>query len=220
MIGAGGMYPPPEGYLARVAEICRAHDVLLVADEVITGFGRTGHWFASARFGIEPDLMTTAKGLTSGYAPLGAVIVGPRVSAPFWRPGSAEVSGTATRTPGTPPRARSGSPTGPIERDGLLPRVAGLEGVLAGAVRPLAENRLVSEVRAGTGLLAAVQLAPDAIEADPGLGTRLVADIRRRGVITRLLRGRAADLPAVRDHRGGDHPARRDVRGRPGRGAS
>jgi adenosylmethionine-8-amino-7-oxononanoate aminotransferase len=189
------MYPPPEGYLARVAEICRAHDVLLVADEVITGFGRTGHWFASARFGIEPDLMTTAKGLTSGYAPLGAVIVGPRVSAPFWRPGSAEVFRHGYTYAGHPTACAVGlANLDLIERDGLLERVAGLEGVLAGAVRPLASSRLVSEVRAGTGLLAAVQLAPDAIEADPGLGARLVADIRRRGVITRLLRGGALQV--------------------------
>ena len=195
VIGAGGMYPPPEGYLARVAEICRAHDVLLVADEVITGFGRTGHWFASARFGIEPDLMTTAKGLTSGYAPLGAVIVGPRVSAPFWRPGSAEVFRHGYTYAGHPTACAVGlANLDLIERDGLLERVAGLEGVLAGAVRPLASSRLVSEVRAGTGLLAAVQLAPDAIEADPGLGARLVADIRRRGVITRLLRGGALQV--------------------------
>ena len=88
VIGAGGVYPPPEGYLARVQEICRLHDVLFIADEVITGFGRLGSWLGSGRFGLEPDMIITAKGLTSGYAPLGAVIVGPRVAEPFWRPGS------------------------------------------------------------------------------------------------------------------------------------
>jgi putrescine---pyruvate transaminase len=61
------------------------HDVLLAADEVITGFGRLGHWFGSTRFEIEPDLLIGAKGITSGYAPLGLVVVGPRVQEPFWR---------------------------------------------------------------------------------------------------------------------------------------
>src|SRR5215472_4398453 len=64
VIGAGGVYPPPAGYLASVREICRRHDVLFVADEVITGFGRTGAWFASERFTLDPDLMITAKGLS------------------------------------------------------------------------------------------------------------------------------------------------------------
>src|ERR1700749_3214100 len=97
VIGAGGVYPPPEGYLARVRDICRQHDVLFIADEVITGFGRAGRWLASERFGLDPDLITTAKGLSSGYAPIGAGIAAERVgepgrgSEPFWRPGSAEV---------------------------------------------------------------------------------------------------------------------------------
>jgi putrescine---pyruvate transaminase len=67
VVGAGGVYFPPDGYLARVQEICRQHDVLFVVDEVITGFGRTGAWFASERFSLTPDLVTVAKGLTSGY---------------------------------------------------------------------------------------------------------------------------------------------------------
>src|SRR5215469_1525349 len=74
VVGAGGVYFPPDGYLAEVQQICRDNDVLFVADEVITGFGRTGAWFGSIRYGLEPDLMITAKGLTSGYLPLGAVI--------------------------------------------------------------------------------------------------------------------------------------------------
>ena len=74
MVGAGGVYPPPPGYLAEVRAICRDSGVLFVADEVITGFGRTGAWFASTRWGLEPDLITCAKGLTSGYLPMGAVV--------------------------------------------------------------------------------------------------------------------------------------------------
>ena len=87
VIGAGGIYPPPDGYLTEVRQICREHDILFVADEVITGFGRIGgDWFASTRFDLQPDIMTTAKGLTSGYVPMGAVFVAPRVAEPFFDP--------------------------------------------------------------------------------------------------------------------------------------
>ena len=80
IIGAGGVYLPPEGYLAEVRDICREHDILFVVDEVVTGFGRIGgEWFASTRFDLQPDMMTTAKGLTSGYVPMGAVFIAPRV---------------------------------------------------------------------------------------------------------------------------------------------
>ena len=77
--GAGGVIIPPPGYWAEIQRICRKHDVLLVADEVVCGFGRTGRWFGSERFGIEPDIMTVAKGLSSGYVPIAAVLLGPRV---------------------------------------------------------------------------------------------------------------------------------------------
>ncbi|HYY77329.1 MAG TPA: aspartate aminotransferase family protein [Gaiellaceae bacterium] len=80
---AGSITPPP-GYFERVREICDEHGVLLVADEVICGFGRVGDWFGCTRYGIEPDMMTMAKGITSAYAPLGAVVASPRVSEPFF----------------------------------------------------------------------------------------------------------------------------------------
>ncbi len=73
------------GYLTEVRDICREHDILFVVDEVVTGFGRIGgSWFASTRFGLEPDMITTAKGLTSGYVPMGAVFVAPTVAEPFF----------------------------------------------------------------------------------------------------------------------------------------
>ncbi|MEM7226372.1 MAG: aspartate aminotransferase family protein [Pseudomonadota bacterium] len=75
IMGAGGVILPPETYWPEIQRICREHDVLLIADEVICGFGRTGHWFGSDRYGIEPDLMPMAKGLTSGYLPLSALMV-------------------------------------------------------------------------------------------------------------------------------------------------
>jgi putrescine aminotransferase len=78
--GAAGVFVPPDGYWQEIQRICRKYDVLLVADEVITGFGRTGHWFASQHFGIQPDVMTLAKGITSGYIPLGAVMFNDRIA--------------------------------------------------------------------------------------------------------------------------------------------
>jgi adenosylmethionine-8-amino-7-oxononanoate aminotransferase len=80
---SGGCFPPPPGYFQRVREICDQYDVLLVADEVITGFGRIGNFFASTTYGFEPDMITCAKGMTSGYSPIGATIVNERVYEPF-----------------------------------------------------------------------------------------------------------------------------------------
>src|SRR6516162_9293176 len=195
VIGAGGVYPPPEGYLASVREICRKHDVLFIADEVITGFGRTGAWLASERFALDPDMITTAKGLSSGYAPIGAVIASTRVAEPFWRPGSQEMFRHGYTYSGHPAAcAVAAANLDLIERERLVARVGRLEPVLAATLAPLAGHNLVAEVRAGTGLLAAVEIAEDARTADPGLGPRLVTEIRERGVITRLLRGAALQI--------------------------
>jgi putrescine aminotransferase len=84
VIGAGGVFHAPPGYLAKVRSICREAGVLFVADEVVTGFGRVGAWFASERFGLDPDLIVCAKGITSGYLPLGALIASGRVAEPFF----------------------------------------------------------------------------------------------------------------------------------------
>src|ERR1022692_1822520 len=195
VIGAGGVYPPPEGYLSAVRDICRRHDVLFVADEVITGFGRVGEWFASTRFDLDPDLMTTAKGLSSGYLPIGAVIAGRKVAEPFWRAGSTEVFRHGYTYSGHPAAAAVAlANLELIEREQLVGRVAALEPVLARVLAPLAEHDLVAVVRAGTGLLAAVEIDEDARTADPMIGQRLVAAVRDRGVITRLLRGVALQI--------------------------
>ncbi len=78
-MGTGGLIPPPEGYWARVQEVLDRHDILLIADEVVTGFGRTGTMFGSTHYGLKPDFMTIAKGLTSAYAPLSGSIISQRV---------------------------------------------------------------------------------------------------------------------------------------------
>jgi putrescine aminotransferase len=195
VVGAGGVYFPPDGYLDRVQEICREQDVLFVADEVITGFGRAGAWFGSERFGVEPDLMTVAKGLTSGYAPLGAVLAGPRVVEPFWRPGSAEIFRHGYTYQAHPTACAAGlANLDVLEREQLVARVRDLEPVLAARLAPLARLDLVAEVRTGAGLLGAVEIAESARTADPGLGARMVRAIRERGVITRLLRGVALQV--------------------------
>jgi len=195
VVGAGGVYFPPDGYLAEVQQICRDNDVLFVADEVITGFGRTGEWFGSVRYELAPDMMTVAKGLTSGYLPLGAVIVGPRVAEPFWRAGSTEVFRHGYTYTAHPAACAVGlANLDIIERERLVPRVRELESVLARVLAPLARHELVSEVRTGAGLLAAVEISAAAREADPGLGAKVVAAARSNGVITRLLRGVALQI--------------------------
>jgi adenosylmethionine-8-amino-7-oxononanoate aminotransferase len=85
---AGGCFPPPPGYFSRVREICDEYDVLLVSDEVICAFGRLGHMFGAERYGYQPDIITCAKGLTSGYSPLGAMITTDRLIEPFLAPGT------------------------------------------------------------------------------------------------------------------------------------
>ncbi|MDP9318142.1 MAG: aminotransferase class III-fold pyridoxal phosphate-dependent enzyme [Actinomycetota bacterium] len=183
VIGAGGVYPPPEGYLADVRKVCTEYDVLFVADEVVTGYGRIGgSWFASTRFGLEPDMVTTAKGLTSGYLPMGAVLVAPKVAEPFFKP-DGEVwwrhgytySGHATAA------AVALGNIAIIEREGLLDEATRLETTLATALSPLADHERVEEVRCGVGALAAVQLR-EPTEAAP-----LAATLRTLGVATRAV---------------------------------
>ena len=183
VIGAGGVYPPTESYWRDITALCRQHDVLLVADEVITGFGRMGTLWGSQRFGIEPDMVTFAKGVTSGYMPLGGVLVGQRVRAPFW---DEPIAGAVFRH-GYTYSGHSGAAAAAlanldiIEREGLLEAAARLEAELPDVLAPLVDGPLVEEVRAGTGALAAVQLT------DPSLAPRVAIALRSHGVLTRAL---------------------------------
>lgn len=183
VLGAGGVRVPPPGYLARVREVCRQRGVLFVADEVISGYGRTGRMFASAD--LEPDLVLTAKGLTSGYLPMGAVLVAGAVAEPIWHGGvwrhGYTYSGHASAA------AAAMANLDIIEREHLVERVADHALTLAAALAPLRGHAWVSEVRAGTGLLAAVQIAPEVLADDPTAMGRLTAAIRERGVLTRPL---------------------------------
>src|SRR5450759_1648888 len=142
VIGAGGVIPPDDGYWEAVTRLCDAHGILLVVDEVITGFGRLGTMFGSERFGIAPDMVTFAKGVTSGYLPLGGVLVGRRVQEPFWDGPAGPVfrhgytySGHATAC------AAALANLDILEREGLVGRAAALEPVLAREIARLAAVR-------------------------------------------------------------------------------
>jgi len=187
VIGAGGVFAPPPGYLEAARQACRETGVLFVADEVITGFGRTGDWFASGRWSLEPDLITCAKGITSGYLPLGAVIASPSVWEPFFAPGAGMWRHGYTYSGHPAAAAAALANLDIMEREGLLARAVDLEAQLAEGLRPLAEHELVSEVRAGTGVLAAVQLDPDRVAAEPALLGRAVPAARGQGIMTRML---------------------------------
>ena len=204
VIGAGGILHPPEGYWQAVQESCARHDVLLIADEVVTGFGRLGEWFGSTRLGIVPDMITCAKAITSGYQPLGAVIASRRVQEPFYStPGGAIFRHGFTYT-GHPAACAAGlANLDLMEREGLVDRVRMLEPVLADAMAPLAGHEHVYEVRAGLGLLAAIELDPALRASQPGVVDATVAACRERGVLTRGLAGRALQIspPYVIDER-------------------
>jgi putrescine aminotransferase len=186
VIGAGGVFPPPDGYLPAVAEVCRRHDVLLVCDEVVTGVGRMGRWTASERYGVEPDLMLLAKILTSGYQPLGAVVVSGTVAEPFfggegaWLKHGYTYSGHATAC------AAAMANLDIIEAENLVDRVAELEPALPRLLGPLADLDAIEEVRTA-GLLAGVQLDGAWFKARGLAPARIAEDLRDRGQLTRLL---------------------------------
>jgi adenosylmethionine-8-amino-7-oxononanoate aminotransferase len=187
VIGAGGVFPPPEGYLRAARDVCREAGVLFIADEVITGFGRCGDWFASGRFGLEPDLITAAKGITSGYLPLGAVVVAPTVWRPFWEEGAGMFRHGYTYSGHAGVSAAALANLDIIEKEGLLERAKVLESSLLETLSTLADHPLVSEVRGGTGVLAAVQIEPARLDAKPELLGKLVPACRARGIMTRAL---------------------------------
>ena len=155
--GAGGVIVPPAGYFEHIEATCKKHDILFIADEVITGFGRTGEWFASQRMGLSPDMMTMAKGLTSGYIPMSAVMVGDRVARRLIADGGEFYHGfTYSGHPVAAAVALANLEI--IESEGLIKRVRDDTGpYLAEALNSLADHPLVGEVRA-FGLLGAVEL--------------------------------------------------------------
>ncbi|HEY3686140.1 MAG TPA: aminotransferase class III-fold pyridoxal phosphate-dependent enzyme [Streptosporangiaceae bacterium] len=187
VIGAGGVYAPPEGYVTGVAEVCREYGVLLISDEVICGFGRLGRWFGVQRWGVSPDMITFAKGVTSGYVPLGGVVVSDRVAAPFWDEPGRTVRHGATYSGHPVACAAALANLDLLEKDGLYKQGEKLEGTLAETLSPLAADPRIGEIRAGTGLLAGVDLAPDVLAADPGAVVKFQMAVRAQGVLVRPL---------------------------------
>ncbi|MGN6665311.1 MAG: aminotransferase family protein [Solirubrobacterales bacterium] len=193
VFGSGGVIVPPPGYLRRLREICDRHELLLIVDEVITGFGRLGSWFACELEGVSPDLITFAKGVTSGYVPLGGVIVGDELweelRDPERRPGFLMHGFTHSGHPVACAVAMANIEA--IEREGLLARVREASVTLAELVAPLRELPEVGEVRQA-GLMVGVELVCDEetrqrwpVEA--ARGRRAAAAARERGLLTRGL---------------------------------
>ena len=186
VLGVGGMIPPPEGYWPAVQSVLKRHGILLIVDEVVTAFGRTGHWFASERFGIDADIIVTAKALTSGYVPMGAVLVGDRLMD--------MLNGVSFRHGFT----YNGHPVGAavglanleiIEREGLLDRASATgERMLAG-LRELEGLPAVAEVR-GVGLMLGIEIEG----ADAG---RVAAGAMGSGIIVRATGNKVVMSPPL-----------------------
>jgi putrescine---pyruvate transaminase len=158
--GAGGVIIPPDSYWPEVQRICREHDILLAADEVICGFGRTGQWFGSHTYGIKPDLMSLAKGITSGYIPLSAVMIGERVADVLINEGGEFHHGfTYSGHPVSCAVALANLDI--IENEGLVERGASQGAKLFAALQSaIGDHPLVGEIRI-KGLVGAIELVRD-----------------------------------------------------------
>lgn len=178
--GAAGIYPPNEGYLASLRKLCDQHGAFLIFDEVISGFGRLGHWFGAHRFGVQPDMVTFAKAVTSGYQPLGGVFVGPAVRAgleadpEFFLRHGFTYSGHATAC------VAGLTNLAILRREGLLERSVHVGTRLADGLRSLADDGLIDHTR-GDGAMWAAGLHPHQN------AVAMRDDMLRRGVITRAI---------------------------------
>ncbi len=189
--GAGGVIVPPDDYFPNIRRICDKYDVLFIADEVITGFGRTGSWFALGRWGVEPDIMAFAKGVTSGYLPLGGIMISDRLrdavlSAPYenrWM--------HAFTYSGHPTCCAVGLKNIEIiEKEGLVKNAAEMGARLLTGLKTLYEFAAVGDVR-GLGLMAAVELVSDRTTKAPNdptkeIGERVRQECVKRGLYTRI----------------------------------
>jgi adenosylmethionine-8-amino-7-oxononanoate aminotransferase len=188
---AGGCFVPPEGYFQRVREICDRHDVLFISDEVICAWGRLGHYFGCERFGYQPDLITTAKGITSAYAPMGAVIASDRVAEPFMD-GSNSFAHGFTFAGHPVAAAVSLANIDIFERDDLCGHVRAKEGEFRQMLESLLELPIVGDVR-GAGYFHALELVKDKEtkesfndeESEQLLRGFLSGELYKRGLICR-----------------------------------
>ncbi|HEY2477388.1 MAG TPA: aspartate aminotransferase family protein [Solirubrobacterales bacterium] len=188
---AGGCFVPPDGYFKRVREICDQYDVLLISDEVICSWGRLGYYFGCERFGYQPDLITTAKGLTSAYAPMGAVIASDRVFEPFSEGETSFAHGFTFA--GHPVAAAVALANLDVfEREDLCGHVLAKEGEFRGMLESLRELPIVGDVR-GAGYFHAIELVKDKEtkesfddeESEKLLRGFLSGELYKRGLICR-----------------------------------
>jgi adenosylmethionine-8-amino-7-oxononanoate aminotransferase len=203
--GAGGVIYPTEDYWPLVREICSRYNVLLIADEIVTAFGRTGHWWGLDNWNVKPDILSFAKGVTSGYVPLGGIMMSQAImeSINSVEPANRWMHGYTN----------SGHPTccavalknlEIIEREGLIQRSAEMGDVLLGELKDsLGSHPHAGDIRGGKGLIAAVEFVEDRstkknFPSDRKVGARLQAEMKNRGLITRT-RPMAGDDPAPGD---------------------
>jgi adenosylmethionine-8-amino-7-oxononanoate aminotransferase len=188
---AGGCFTPPSGYFQRVREICDEYDVLLISDEVICAWGRLGEWFGADRYGYQPDLITTAKGLTSAYAPMGALIASDRVAEPFLQGTSSFMHGfTFAGHPVCAAIALANLEA--LDSEGVLDNVRANEAGFRAMLESLRDIPIVGDVR-GAGYFQAVELVRDqdtkesftAAESETLLRGFLSAELFRRGLVCR-----------------------------------
>lgn len=195
VIGAGGVLLPPDGYIQGVADLCSEHGILLVIDSVICAFGRLGTWFGVERWeDVRPDMITFAKGVTSGYLPLGGVVVSNAIAEPYYTQGGLMFRHGATYAGHPAVCAAALAVLDIYEQEDLIPRGRELEGPLADGLATLADHPAVGEVRAGIGFLGAIGLQP---EADAAAPARLVAGAREKGVLVRAVIGGVAMSPPL-----------------------
>jgi len=197
VIGAGGVIPPTPDYFPKIRKICDKYSVLFIADEVITGFGRTGKWFALGHWGVEPDLVSFAKGVTSAYLPLGGVIVSSQIHGVIHEAPPTERFMHAATYSGHPTCCAVALKTLEIyERENLISRTTPLGKRLLDGLQPLRDLPVVGDVR-GFGLMCGVELVEDQRTKQPavGLGAKVLAEARKRGLVTRMRAGQAGEHP-------------------------
>lgn len=197
--GAGGVIVPPAGYLTALRQICRENEILFVADEVITAFGRVGDWFASNLWDLDPDLICLAKGLTSGYLPLGATMMSDEIAEAMLTGGYFAHGFTYSGHPTCAAAALANLEV--IENLKLIPRVKDDIGpYFQGKLQEMAAHPAVSEAR-GTGLIGALELVPrggrEALTPTTMLGLKAWSLIREEGVMVRGIRDLIALAPPL-----------------------
>ncbi|ORE93171.1 hypothetical protein ATO13_15355 [Stappia sp. 22II-S9-Z10] len=201
VMGAGGVVMPPKGYFEKVSKVLKANDILFIADEVICGFGRLGTPFGSHYFGIEPDMISVAKGITSGYQPLSAVLVGETVYQTMLEdPLNLNLFGHGyTYTSHPVACAAANANLDIIEREGIVAKAAETGAYLQESLRTaFAGDPHVGEVR-GTGMIAAVELSADpatrrTFDVAAGVGKAVAAEAMARGLIVRPMMNDALAL--------------------------